>query len=204
MSRNRPRTDLALIAAALTYAETHSNYQTAKHFGIQATTLRRWQLRQMREPNGWPTPADIQAWQTDDTKNATERRLRADQVARYRNRTYIARGPLWTDSVGTVRRLRALIALGWVQTDLAHHLGTSSQYVSLLTTGRHPKVHIDTAAAIRVLYDQLSMTVPTIRPGWVHDRQRRYAAARGWAPPLAWDRIDDPRMGPQGVENKVA
>lgn len=201
MAKNRCRTDLGLIAAALTYAQDHSNYATAAHYGIQATTLRRWQLRAMREPAGWPTTADIDAWRTDHAQNAQKRARRAAQAADYRKATYLARGPLWVDSTGTVRRLRALFALGWTQDDLGARLGTSAQYVSLLTTGRHPRVHRDNQAAVTTLYNQLSMTVPTNKAPWVHDRQRRLAASRGWAPPLCWDdrTLDDPTAAPEGA-----
>jgi hypothetical protein len=62
-----------------------------------------------------------------------------------------------------------------------------------------------TADAITRVYDELSMTVPqddeagrSPRAGRIHDRQRRLAARRGWAPPLAWDddTIDDPAATP--------
>ena len=203
MSRNRPRYPLDLIRDVLDYATTTSNYAAARHYGLQQTTIRRWQLRAMREHTGWPTADDIAAWHADDQARAATRSRGAAQTARWRNRVYLNRGPLWIDATGTTRRLRALVALGWTQLDRAERYGASDQYLSLLTRGdRHPKVHIDTANRVRTMYEQLCMTVPAHRPAWVHDRQRRYAARRGWAPPLAWDGddIDNPQARPVGAE----
>jgi cobalamin biosynthesis protein CbiG len=56
--------------------------------------------------------------------------------------------------------------------------------------GRH--VH-ELAVRMAALYDELSAT-----PG-PSEVAARHARERGWAPPLAWDDIDDPEDRPQGV-----
>jgi hypothetical protein len=74
--------------------------------------------------------------------------------------------------------------------------------VNHLTTGMWVEVHRMTAERVAAVYDELSMVRPVdsavrgrgqIR---IHDRQRRMAKRRGYAPPLAWDNIDDPNERP--------
>ncbi|MDG4798962.1 hypothetical protein [Micromonospora sp. WMMD980] len=99
------------------------------------------------------------------------------------------------DATGTIRRIRALAAIGHTLTAIAEGIGWTLQNLSHLAhsdagpRGRH--VEVRTAQAVAGLYDSWSMTVPT---GWVCDRARRRAAELGWPPPLAWDddQIDDP------------
>jgi DNA-directed RNA polymerase specialized sigma24 family protein len=62
------------------------------------------------------------------------------------------------------------------------------------------RVHRDTAAKVRALYNELSMT-----PG-PSPRSRRLAKAKGWPPPLAFDdeTIDDPDVQPNRGWGAVA
>lgn len=57
-------------------------------------------------------------------------------------------------------------------------------------------IMVSTRDAVRRLYDELSWTVPP--PSRIRSRAQRMAAARRWAPPLAWDdeTIDDPKARP--------
>lgn len=200
------RTDLATVRAVLADAEATTAYAAGKKHGVLCTTIRRWQLRAMLEPTGWPTDTDIAAWRADHQQNAAVRAQRARQVAGYRARRYLARGPLWVPATGTERRLRALCAIGWTCGDLATHLGVSTARVSQLTAGRSARVRRETHAAAVALYAALSMTVPTHHPAWVTDRQRRLAAGKGWAPPLAWDDhvLDDPTGRPHQTTRSAA
>lgn len=95
-------------------------------------------------------------------------------------------------SVGTERRLRALVALGYLQYTLAERLGVKPTWVSFLTGGGNSCVLVDTARRVEALYNELGMT-----PG-PSDRARRYAEKRGWVVPAAWDEdtIDDPAATP--------
>lgn len=96
--------------------------------------------------------------------------------------------------IGTLRRLRALCALGWSTEHLAAELGVIRSAVNNLMIYRDGRtVRPSTANAVAALYDRLSMT-----PG-PSELSRSRAAAKGWAPPLAWDDdedMDDPKTKP--------
>lgn len=94
-------------------------------------------------------------------------------------------------AVGTVRRLRALVALGYPVRHLAEHLPVQFQTVQRIVSRNPPTVTNEVAKATVVLYDRLWNTVP--EGTWVHRRTRRMAEARGWGSPLVWDdaTIDD-------------
>src|SRR5437899_1015736 len=94
VARNRLRTDLALIRQALDLTDLlGSQNAAAKQLGIHDKNISRWQWRRLREPEGWPTPADIAEWQADNATHGIERRRRAATEAAYLNRTYLNRGP---------------------------------------------------------------------------------------------------------------
>lgn len=100
------------------------------------------------------------------------------------------------DGVGTRRRLRALMAIGWHMSELARRLGRSPTNFTEVVNGRRP-VCAGTAVAVRALYDELSMTPPVQDTPWGRARAaraRNWARCNGWLPPLAWDdeSIDDP------------
>lgn len=99
------------------------------------------------------------------------------------------------DATGSMRRLRALVALGWPQQQLADRIGWHIAALSYITRGRQRFVHQATADLIAALYDELSG-----QPG-PSERVRALAAKRGWAPPLAWDddEIDAPTARPRGL-----
>ncbi|TFD41723.1 hypothetical protein E3T37_03465 [Cryobacterium sp. TMT2-10] len=94
-------------------------------------------------------------------------------------------------SRGTHRRLQALVSIGWSQSKLAAHLdiqpGNFNRMMGAASVcvGLHREVH--------VLFDQLWNTEPAHNE-WrslsSFNRAKRYAAARRWLPPMAWDDID--------------
>lgn len=94
-------------------------------------------------------------------------------------------------AVGTARRLRALVAIGWPQNALCRRLGI------LPTNGTRlfrpdGLVKARTARDVAALFDALQLTPgPSVAA-------RRRAARLDWAPPLAWDEdsIDDPTAQP--------
>ena len=101
----------------------------------------------------------------------------------------------WTprgDVTGTERRLRALVAIGYMQSEIAREMGTHESWLSRLIGGYGRTVNAATVARVKEVYDRLAMT-----PG-PSDRARRHAKAKGWPPPLAWDEdtIDDPAATP--------
>ena len=103
-----------------------------------------------------------------------------------------------TPEVGTGRRIRALVALGWTYRALARETGISGTHLSDIARAL-PRARVGglTATRIHTHYDRLSMTRPE-GPG--AERARRTARQHGWPPPLAWDDIDDPDETPTGHE----
>lgn len=98
----------------------------------------------------------------------------------------------FTNATGTWRRLQALVAIGYSQSQLAGRLGKGK---ALQFSNDY--VQASTARAVRELYEQLAFTQPpeaTHREKIAASRARRYAADRRWPPPLWWDDedLDDP------------
>ena len=105
---------------------------------------------------------------------------REDRNVKKRQRVAAARakenprptGPDHATTNGTTRRLQALAAIGWSDSDIANRVGLTD----------------DWDAAVGRLYEELQGT-----PGPSPD-SREHALRSGWAPPLLWedDTIDDP------------
>jgi lambda repressor-like predicted transcriptional regulator len=93
--------------------------------------------------------------------------------------------------VGAVRRVQALLAMGWRHKDLA---AAGAQHTAGLLCGDGDLVTAQRWRQVRDVYEALSMA-----PG-PSARTRARAHALGYAPPLAWDEetIDDPAARPQG------
>lgn len=99
----------------------------------------------------------------------------------------------WIPSLGTVRRLQALTVMGWSMAALAERCGIQESTLHTLRNPKHTMTRPRFAEAVRALYDELSGKRGPCQ----------YAATRalrkGWAPPAAWDDIDNPTETPQGV-----
>lgn len=95
-------------------------------------------------------------------------------------------------AAGTLRRLHALVAMGYPLRDLSRLLGRSHHLIQM---GRNGTVLASEAQAVMALYDELSDT-----PG-PSSRSREYARYRGWLAPAWWDddAIDDPLYEPEGL-----
>lgn len=104
--------------------------------------------------------------------------------------------------LGTRRRLRALVALGYGTGQLCELL--QNQHVSELIS-QHRRTHVSVAVARRVtaLFNDLQLEPPP-PDTYTSVRARTRAARRGWAPPLAWDEdaLDDPDGQPMGIANR--
>jgi transcriptional regulator with XRE-family HTH domain len=105
------------------------------------------------------------------------------------------------DPTGAVRRLRALVALGWSQSKITARLGMPLGSLNQLVLGKRGQILVSTDKAVRALYDEWSMTLPPAqewRDKIAANRSRNYAKARGWLPPLAWDdeALDNPDATP--------
>jgi hypothetical protein len=123
-----------------------------------------------------------------------------DAISKHQNMRLLAarRGtPYTVPSIGVIRRVRALMRIGWRSADIAEVCGWSSAE-AVTNLMRRKYVNHKTAATIRAAYDQLSGT-----PG-ASIVARRRAEAAGWPPPLAWDDIDDPNARPVGVRTETA
>jgi hypothetical protein len=101
-------------------------------------------------------------------------------------------------AIGTRRRLRALIAIGWTPRLLAAELDRRTN--SLERSMTSPSVTAHTAQHVAELYERLWHTPPPRATGEQRaaaDAARTFASAGGWQPPLAWDDIDtDPTPEP--------
>jgi hypothetical protein len=99
-------------------------------------------------------------------------------------------------ALGTVRRIRALAALGHSLVRQAAELGWDIRNLCALAGSVDGRVKVSTARLVAALYERWHMTPATAR-GSVTARNR--ARRLGWAPPMAWDDIDDPDEQPRGV-----
>lgn len=96
------------------------------------------------------------------------------------------------DPTGTTRRLRALVADGWTQTELAARLGATVTNFNSLILGRYLTVTRRTEARVRALYGELQVP-PEPSPHALAAAHRH-----GWVPSACWDddTIDDPFAHP--------
>lgn len=111
------------------------------------------------------------------------------------------------DATGSHRRLQALVAVGWTQRRLAERLNVTP--ANMASFMRRPRMLATRARTIRDLYDELWNTQPqcqSTQERLAVTRAREFAAARGWAPPMAWDddTIDDPDAKPFGTVTEVS
>lgn len=127
--------------------------------------------------------------------------------ARYQNEILLDRmagAPRAVASTGTRRRIQALVALGHSMARIAGALDISQQ--AAWNMANRPTAYTRRATAVRVanLYDSWSMRLPDMTPGAARKQAlyaRTVAKKRGFAPPLAWDDIDDPAEQPYGIRN---
>lgn len=125
----------------------------------------------------------------------------ADRILAIRPDMHTADAGAYIDGTGTYRRLRALAALGFPATHLAHRLGSRYGHLHLLAPSTY--VRAGFARAVCRLYDELWLADPAqfgVRPSTITATRRR-AEANGWPRPLEWDDdvIDDPAAEAQRV-----
>jgi AcrR family transcriptional regulator len=106
------------------------------------------------------------------------------------------------DSVGTRRRLQALIAVGHPPVMVAHRLGVAPRVVTRLVHGTTATVNPGLHGAVCDLYERLWDVVPpgrTIAERKAAASARALAASHGWPAPMGLDdgRIDDPAYRPR-------
>lgn len=98
-------------------------------------------------------------------------------------------GDRMVPAIGTRRRIRALKALGHSGADIGKRLGVTYQAVHKLEHGKAEVVFNATAENVRRVYAEMCMSEPA---GYHATRIRNQSARNGYAPPLAWNNIDDP------------
>lgn len=98
--------------------------------------------------------------------------------------------PALVPALGSQRRIRALAAIGWPFAQISAELGRKATHESIATLLRQAWVQRETANRIDAVYRRLCMT-----PG-PNPTVAKRAQLNHWAPPLAWDDIDDPDEEP--------
>lgn len=99
------------------------------------------------------------------------------------------------DGTVTRRKLAALQAIGYSLTGLGQRIGRTQQSLSDTFHGDEP-IHWTTERAIARLYTELHASPPE---GIYANRVRLRARRLGYAPPAAYDRIEDLTERPKGV-----
>lgn len=94
------------------------------------------------------------------------------------------------DATGTVRRVRALVAIGWPIAHLAPRFGMYDTALGNIARGQLAHVRATTADVVALEYRVLSRI-----PG-PSQRARNEASKKGWHGPAAWDDIDNPDEQP--------
>lgn len=152
-------------------------------------------LQELHETSGWEDIA-----RAARTSGAHIRQIANGRLAQISPKTQAkimaiqpaATGGQYIDSTGTVRRVRALIAVGHTLIDIAEAANVAIARVQTLAAG-YPSLRRTVAERIANAYRALSET-----PG-ANTRAKNRARANGWAPPAAWDddTIDDPQARPE-------
>lgn len=111
------------------------------------------------------------------------------------------------DSLGSQRRLQALVALGFSLNWLAEYAGYGRSYFKAVLT--QDRIGIDRARAVNEVYERLWNKNPLTETGMqkqIVTKAKNMARRNGWVPPMAWDdgRIDDPKHQPAPSLIKLA
>jgi hypothetical protein len=114
-----------------------------------------------------------------------------DRIMALRPAPYDSPKTAWVPAVGTIRRIHALAAIGWPAVEVIKRTGINQSTISDISTKRVSWVHAATALAVRRVFEELSST----NGGDV--RSMTKAKKLRWAPPAAWDDIDNPLEKPK-------
>jgi lambda repressor-like predicted transcriptional regulator len=99
------------------------------------------------------------------------------------------------DGTVTRRKLAALQAIGWSLTDLGARIGRTQQALSETFHSTAP-IHRTTETLVAKVYDELHLQP---QEGYYANRTKLRAKRAGYAPPLAWDSIEDLDETPKGM-----
>lgn len=180
--------DPVIILSVIRRADQVGVPTAAREHGMDPNTVWAWRRKHRDSDGHWPSEEDIRSWHARTDLRASWRQQKVNRLTK---------GPGTIDPTGTIRRMRALYALGWTWDALGEELGGCKNRAYRIAHGRHTDrgVYRDTEKRVREVYERLSMVRPD---GWTADRARRYAQRHGWVPPLAWEGIDidDPAARP--------
>ena len=98
--------------------------------------------------------------------------------------------------IGATRRLRALTVMGWSQVGISVESGLNECTISELINGHSQQIRYGTHRAVAAVYERLCMSHGGSNRAWLRGLRNK------WAPPLAWDDIDDPNEIPQGMKRR--
>jgi hypothetical protein len=124
----------------------------------------------------------------------------AEAVKQWQYRRDLGYPSPMVDALGTHRRIQALATLGYSIQEVWRQAGINRRPNGRV--GKYKRIHREDAEAIAEAYERLCMR-PKVgvtnyeRSSITIVKQR--AAEKGWAPPLAWDNIDDPNEEPEGM-----
>jgi hypothetical protein len=108
--------------------------------------------------------------------------------------------PPMVPAIGFVRRYEALHAIGYTGPQIAEEAGLSVNALRSVRYHGCDNVRSETFQRLADAFERLCMDRPE---GKYANRARAMAVRRGWAPPLAWDDIDDPDATPNlGIVKK--
>ncbi|MER7151222.1 hypothetical protein [Streptomyces lydicus] len=108
-------------------------------------------------------------------------------------------GGFYIDAIGSVRRVRALMARGHAQHTIATAANTTQYRISLLATGQQ-RMRQKLADKIERAYQELADHDGT------STRARNLATSKGWQDPAFWedvDHIDDPNFDPNATDSRT-
>jgi hypothetical protein len=115
--------------------------------------------------------------------------------------------PGMIDATGTVRRIEALVAIGWPMRTLSTHVGVASPTINRIRGQKW--VFRPTADGVARTYDALRDQKPEdhgVLPGSAL-KARNLAARNDWRDPLWWEDmggIDDPNFDPDAAEHAMS
>lgn len=104
------------------------------------------------------------------------------------------------DDLGSIRRLKALVAMGWSQHRLAELLDMESTNLGRIIHGDRFEIRLSTARRIAEIFDARWDKTPPATTRFERagvTRAKEYAKAHGWVTAAAWDDIDDPTEKPK-------
>lgn len=161
------------------------------HEALAEMRARGWSRTAIASATGMPLAA-VHSLYDDRARTRTIGRVRAAQLINHGHPTAGHVG-----ATGATRRLQALAVMGWDTSTLAARAGLRATALMAIRNGERATVSVALDAAVRQVFAEVCMSRgPSART--VDIAVRRH----GWAPPLAWDDIDDPAERPRGMHRE--